>query len=188
MAGRLQERGGVLGTTVERPAAAVFLFPLLLALGVAIVAARLMAFVLSRRRRGDARRVTAWYLAVRRLASSSRLATLFVVAASLALAMFAASQTMVSSLRTTVDAKAEVFVGSDVQLQIGPDTAVPADLGFPATISTRSREAGRFPDTDRLFDLISIDPATFEAAAYWNRLVLRPIGHGADGPAQRRVR
>jgi putative ABC transport system permease protein len=74
----------------------------------------------------------------------------------------------VSSLRTTVDAKAKVFVGSDVRLEIGPDTPVPADLGFPATIATRSRQMGRFTDTDKQFDMIAIDPATFESAAYWN--------------------
>ena len=164
----LHSGGGVTGTIVERPASAAFLFPLLLALGVAIVAARVVAVALMRRRRGDASRVSAWYLAVRRLASSSRLASLFLVAASLALAVFVASQAMVSSLRTTVDAKSKVFVGSDVRLQIGPDTQVPPNLGFPATIATRSRQMGRFTDTDRQFDMIAIDPATFESAAYWN--------------------
>ena len=132
----LRSGGGVTGTTVERPASAAFLFPMLLALGVAIVAARAVAVALTRRRGGDASRVSAWYLAVRRLASSSRLASLFLIAASLALAVFVASQAMVSSLRTTVEAKAKVFVGSDVRLQIGPDTQVPPDLGFPATIAT----------------------------------------------------
>ena len=53
-------------------------------------------------------------------------------------------------------------------MQIGPDTQVPPNLGFPATIATRSRQMGRFTDTDRLFDLVAIDPATFEAAAFWN--------------------
>jgi hypothetical protein len=168
MAGRLHSRGGVLGTSIQRPAPAVFLFPLLLALGVAILIARVLAVALSRRRRGDPQRVSAWYLAVRRLASSARLAMLFLVAAALALAVFAASWAMVSSLRTTVEAKAKVFVGSDVQLQIGPDTAIPPNLGFPATIATRSRQAGRLADTDLPFDLLAIDPATFEGAAYWN--------------------
>ncbi len=168
MVQRLSSGGGVTGTTIERPASAAFLFPLLLALGVAIVAARVFALALMRRRGGDASRVSAWYLAVRRLASSSRLATLFMVAASLALAVFVASQAMVSSLRTTIDAKAKVFVGSDVRLEIGPDTQVPPDLGFPATIATRSRQMGRFTDTDKQFDMIAIDPATFEPAAYWN--------------------
>ena len=167
-AGRLHARGGMLGSTVERPAPTVFLFPLLLALGVAILVARLMILALSRRRRGDRTHVSAWYLAVRRLASSSRLTMVFLVAATLALAVFAASQTMVSSLRSTVDAKAKVFVGSDVQLQIPPDTQIPSDLGFPATIATRSKEAGSIPGSDGQFDLLAIDPATFEAAAYWN--------------------
>ena len=165
---RLDSGGGVTGSTVERPASAAFLFPLLLALGVAIIGARLFAVALMRRRGGDAPRVSAWYLAVRRLGSTSRLAVLFLVAASLALAVFVASQAMVSSLRTTVGAKAKVFVGSDVEMQIGPDTQIPTNLGFPATIATRSREIGRFTDTDRLFDLVAIDPATFEAAAFWN--------------------
>ena len=61
-----------------------------------------------------------------------------------------------------------MFVGSDVQLQIGPDTVVPPNLGFPATIATRSRQAGRIPNTDRSFDLLAIDPDTFGQAAYWN--------------------
>jgi hypothetical protein len=135
---------------------------------VAILAARLMVLALSRRRRGDRTHVSAWYLAVRRLASSARLTMVFLVAATLALAVFAASQTMVSSLRSTVDAKAKVFVGSDVQLQVGPDTQVPSDLGYPATIATRSKQAGLIPGSEAQFDLLAIDPATFEAAAYWN--------------------
>ena len=168
VASRLRTTGGALGTTIERPAPAVFLFPLLLALGVAILAARLMVVLLARRRRGDPNRVSAWYLVIRRLASSSRPAMLFLVGSSLALAVFVASQAMVSSLRTTVEAKAKVFVGSDVELHVGPDTQVPPDFGFPATIATRSRQAGRLPDSDVQFDLLAVDPATFEGAAYWN--------------------
>ena len=168
MSRRLHSTGGVLGSAVQRPAPAVFLFPLLLAFGVAVLSARLLIVALSRRRRGDTRRVSAWYLAVRRLASSSRLAVLFLVASALALAVFTASQAMVSSLHATVEAKAKMFVGSDVQLQIGPDTTVPPNLGYPATIATRSRQAGRIPNTDRSFDLLAIDPDTFGQAAYWN--------------------
>ena len=45
---------------------------------------------------------------------------------------------------------------------------IPPNLGFPATIATRSRQIGRFTDTERQFDLVAIDPATFGAAAFWN--------------------
>jgi Predicted permease. len=93
---------------------------------------------------------------------------LFLVASSLAFAVFAASQGMVGSLRATVEAKAKVFVGSDVELQVGPDTQIPADLGFPATIATRLKLAGRLPNSDVQFDLLAIDPTTFEGAAYWD--------------------
>jgi putative ABC transport system permease protein len=167
MAGRLRSRGGVLGTGIERPAPAVFLFPLLVSLGVAILATRAFAIGLAWRSRHGTMRVTARYLAIRRLASSSRLAALFVVAASLALAVFAASQAMVGSLRTTVEAKAKVFVGSDVQMQIGPDTVIPPRFAFPATIATRSRQAGHIHDTDIAIDLLAVDPTTFDRAAYW---------------------
>jgi putative ABC transport system permease protein len=157
--------------TIQGPAAAVFLFPLLLALGAGVVAARVMALALATSSRRQARdtRVSAWWLTTRRLRSSGRLPQLLLVAGSLALVVFVSSQTLVSSLRTTVEAKAEVFVGSDVEIHVGPDTELPgAGYPFPVTKVTRSREAGSFTGTDVKFDLLAIDPATFPSAAYWN--------------------
>lgn len=107
-------------------------------------------------------------MARRRLTSSVRLAMLFLVVVSIALSVFAASRAMVGSLRATVEAKAKVFVGSDVQLQIGPDTSIPRGFAYPATIVTRARQAGYLPGGELQFDLLVVDPATFASAAYWN--------------------
>jgi hypothetical protein len=168
---RLESEGGVIVTgRVARPGAAVFLFPVLLALGAGVLIARLVALLLAvgRGRRRERGRVTAGYLAVHRLTSSVRLAALFLVAGSLALAVFAAAQASVRSLRTSVEAKAEVFVGSDVQLQVGPDTTVPDGFPFPATIADRSRDAGTLGKGVQRFDLLALDPETVPGAAYWN--------------------
>ena len=50
-----------------------------------------------------------------------RLTVLLVSAAALCLGVFVNAQTMVRSLRATVDAKAGVFVGSDVQVWVDHD-------------------------------------------------------------------
>ncbi|MGZ4137492.1 MAG: hypothetical protein ACXVPX_07975, partial [Actinomycetota bacterium] len=165
---RLANGGLVSSGQIERPAAAVFLFPLTLSFGVAVLAARLTTVLIGRARSSGTSGVSAWYLARRRLASSARLAMLFLVVASLALSVFAASRAMVGSLRATVEAKAKVFVGSDVQLQIGRDTTVPKGFAYPATIVTRARQAGYLSGGELQFDLLVVDPATFESAAYWN--------------------
>ena len=92
----------------------------------------------------------------------------FLVAATLTLAVFAASQTMVSSLRSTVDAKAKVFVGSDVQLH-PPRYADPVRPGVPlcgATIATRSKER-EDPGLGRGVDLLAIDPRR-SSGGLWN--------------------
>ena len=162
--GGLVESGGLL-----RPGGAVFLFPLALSLGVGILAARLLVVSLARRRPGRHAGISAWFMAERRLSSSSRLAALFLVASGISLAVFASAQAMASSLRATVDAKARVFVGSDVQVRIGllsvPDTA---GYPFPVTGASRVRDAGAIGGTEQRFDLVAVDPATLEGAAFWD--------------------
>ncbi|MEO8477754.1 MAG: FtsX-like permease family protein [Actinomycetota bacterium] len=172
--GGLVESGGLL-----RPGAAVFLFPLALSLGVGILAARVMVFALTRQRTAGRRTgISAWFMAERRLSSSSRLTALFLVASTMSLAVFASAQAMASSLRATVDAKAGVFVGSDVQVRIGllsePDAA---GYPFPVTSASRVRDAGAIGGTEQRFDLVAVDPATLEGAAFWDEAFsAEPLG------------
>ena len=77
---------------------------------------------------------------------------MLVGAAALCLGIFINGQTMVRSLRSTVDAKAEVFVGSDVQVLIDYTAPAQESFPFPITRATRSKyagslEPGRSPST-----------------------------------------
>ena len=171
MARRLEGGGAIVESGgIERPGAAVFLFPLLLALAIGILAARVMtiALTLGHRRAKGSPGAGPWWLASRRLRTSGRLPQLLLIAGSLTLAVFVSSQGMVHSLRTTVDAKATVFVGSDVQVVVNRDMEPAPGFGFPVTSVVRSRDAGAFTGSTLRYDLLAIDPDTFESAAFWN--------------------
>jgi putative ABC transport system permease protein len=171
MARRLEGGGAIVESGgIERPGSAVFLFPLLLALAIGILAARVMtvALTLGHRRAKGSPGAGPWWLASRRLRTSGRLPQLLLIAGSLTLAVFVSSQGMVHSLRTTVDAKATVFVGSDVQVVVNRDMEPAPGFGFPVTPVVRSRDAGAFTGSTLRYDLLAIDPDTFGSAAFWN--------------------
>jgi putative ABC transport system permease protein len=77
-------------------------------------------------------------------------------------------QTMVRSLRATVDAKAGVFVGSDVQVVV--DYTAPEQGAFPMPItrSTRLRNAGELVPSGQSFDILGVEASTVADAAYWD--------------------
>jgi len=162
--GGVEQIGGI-----ERPRPAVFLFPLMLALAAAIVGARIarLALTWSRRVRRSIGSGATW-LAIRRLRSAPGLTSLLLVAGILSLTIATAALATVASLRTTVRSKAEVFVGSQVQVQVEGPAEITAEFPFPLTTATRLHDAGTLDDTDTSFDLLAIDPATFAGAASWN--------------------
>jgi hypothetical protein len=167
----LHAGGGLVGAgEVQRPGAPVFLYPIAFASAVGILVARVaaVAIVWRSRARGNAG-VSAGWLAVRRVASSIRLAVVFLIAAAIAVSVSVSAQALVSSLRTTVVAKAKIFVGSDVQAQVVPGAIAPTDFPYPLTEAERAPDAGHFDDlpTDK-FELLVIDPSTFVEAAFWN--------------------
>ena len=168
LAGRLAEGGVVESGGIERPEPAVFLLPLMVALGAGILAARVTRLVVRRAARSGGAGATAPWLAIRRLRAGPALTSLFVVAGILTLAVSAAALATVASLRATVEAKARIFVGSEVQVQVASD-ATPAP-GFPYPVSrvTRFREAGSLDDGETTYDLLVIEPDDFASAAYWN--------------------
>lgn len=152
---------------IRRPSALLLAFPVLFVAGFATVSARLL--VTGLRRTGpkvDASPVS--YLAVHRLTGLPGLTVLLVGAAALCLGVFVNGQTLVRSLRSTVDAKAGVFVGSDVQVLI--DYTAPEQERFPLPItrSTRLKYAGTLLPGDVPFDILGIDAETIAGAAYWD--------------------
>jgi putative ABC transport system permease protein len=168
LAGRLEEGGVVESGGIERPEPAVFLLPLMVALGAGILAARVTGFVVRRAARSGGSRVTASWLAIRRLRAGPALTSLFVVAGILTLAVSSAALATVASLRATVEAKARIFVGSEVQVQVASDAVPAPGFPYPTTRVTRFRDAGSIDGGEASYDLLVIEPDDFASAAYWN--------------------
>jgi hypothetical protein len=116
---------------------------------------------------------------------------LLVGAAGLSLGVFIQGQALARSLEFTVDAKAKVFVGSDVQAWIHPDSHAPADFPLPVTRVARARQAGTGHPGGALFDLLGVDPTTLANGAFWSDRfasepledLLRRLDGAGGGPA-----
>jgi putative ABC transport system permease protein len=154
-------------THALRPSPYLLAFPVLFLVGFATLAARAASFGVRRLRDRSGRFAPSSYLAVHRLAGTAALTSSLIAASALCFGLFVHAQTLVGSLRTTVDAKAKVFVGSDVEGRVSFDTPSPANPPYPFTRVTRLSDAGTLPNGSDV-DLLTIDPATFASAAYWN--------------------
>lgn len=154
-------------TGVRSPSLALVAFPFLFLAAFSTLAARLAAVVWGWLRRVTDRGGAAAYLASRRLAGGRAFTVLLVGAAGLCLGTFLHAQIVSRSLSMTVDAKAGVFVGGDVQGRIDYHTPIPDRFALPTTRVVRSPAAVRLPG-GRALDLLAIDASTFEGAAYWN--------------------
>jgi FtsX-like permease family protein len=167
---RLNAGGALIEDTrldILRPSALLLVFPVLFVAGFATLGARILVEVLRRTGGRASGRSPVTYLAFHRLTGLPKLTVLLVGASALCLGIFIDSQTMVGSLRATVDAKAGVFVGSDVQVLI--DSSAPEQEVFPLPITraTRVKYAGTMTPGDVPFDLLGIDPETIVGAAFW---------------------
>jgi putative ABC transport system permease protein len=164
------------GLKVERPSAALLLFPVLFIAGAAVLAARAFRLGLGWIQPRTAGLSPASYLAANRLAGGPKLAVLLFAASALCFGVFAHAQTVVGTLKTTIDGKAKLFSGSDVRVRVDPDYPLPARFPLPITKVTRIRSAGKFAGTDRQFDLLAVDPATLPSVGYWReRFADRPL-------------
>jgi putative ABC transport system permease protein len=167
---RLRSGGAVTvdqGLNTQTPSLLLFAFPVLFLAGfVALVARGVVWFLRRARRRSGAYGVPA-YLATHRLAARPRLTMLLITASGLCLGLFVQSQMVARSMAATVDAKAGVYVGSDVQARIDDINETPTDFPFPLTRVDRRPFAGDLR-ADVPFDLVGIDANTFASAAFWD--------------------
>jgi hypothetical protein len=167
---RLRSGGAVvvdrsLGTTA--PSLLLFAFPIAFLAGFVALVARVVVVVLRWARGRSGGWGASAYLAVHRLAARSRLTLLLIAAAGLCLGLFVQAQTVARSMRTTVDAKAGVYVGSDVQARIDGVNATPETFPLPVTRAVRRLQAGELrPGVP--FDLLAIDTRTFASTAFWD--------------------
>jgi hypothetical protein len=167
---RLNEGGALIEDPrldITRPSPLLIAFPVLFVAGFAALGARIVVEAL--RRTGSAwERSPVAYLTIHRLTGLPRLTVLLVSAAALCLGVFVNAQTMVRSLRATVDAKAGVFVGSDVQVWVDHDSPPQGSFPLPITRATRLKYAGSLLPGEQRFDMVGIDPDTIVDAAFWN--------------------
>jgi hypothetical protein len=153
---------------IRRPTSALFGFPFLLVAGFTALGARLLVGMLRRALPRSGRLAHAPYLALHRLTEAPRLTVLLVAAAAVCLGVFVNGQAMTRSLRTTVAAKAGLFVGSDVQVLIDYDAPHEERFPLPVTRATRLRYAGQLLPQGISFDMVGVDAATLAQAAYWD--------------------
>ncbi|MBA3690254.1 MAG: hypothetical protein H0W82_02435 [Actinobacteria bacterium] len=171
---------------VDRPSSLMLAVPILLLAGAMGVGVRLFRWIAAALRARSDRYGPASYLAVHRLAAAPALTAALFVASGTCLGVFVEGQTLVRSLQTTVDAKAKIFVGSDVQGRIDRRTQPVGPLAVPVTRVTRLPRAGTL-DTGAEFDLLAIDPGTFASTAFWNDAFADEpldalVGRLGDGP------
>jgi putative ABC transport system permease protein len=167
---RLRSGGAVvvdpaLGT--KAPSLLLFAFPIAFLAGSVALVARGVVLSLRWARGKSSGWGTPAYLAVHRLAARPRLTLLLIAAAALCLGLFVQAQTVASSMEVTVDAKAGVYVGSDVQARIDSVNETPERFPLPLTRVVRRIQAGELR-TAVPFDLLAIDPETFATTAFWD--------------------
>jgi putative ABC transport system permease protein len=136
--------------------------------GFAILGSRLLVALLRRAGSHMGRASPAPYLAAHRLTGLPGLTVLLMGASALCLGVFVNGQTMVRSLRATVDAKAGVFVGSDVQVLIDYRAPEQELFPLPLTRSTSLKYAGELLPSGIPFDILGVDAATVADAAFWD--------------------
>ncbi len=167
---RLRSGGAVvvdrsLGT--EAPSLLLFAFPLAFLAGFVALVARGWSWSCGGRGARSGGWGTPAYLAVHRLAARSRLTLLLIAAAGLCLGLFVQAQTVARSMGDHVDAKAGVYVGSDVQARIDSVNETPERFPLPLTRVVRRLQAGELR-TAVPFDLLAIDTETFASTAFWD--------------------
>ena len=152
---------------ILRPSALLLAFPVLFVAGFATLGARILVEVLRRTGPRASGRSPVTYLTVHRLTGLPKLTIMLVGASALCLGIFIDSQTMVRSLRATVNAKAGVFVGSDLQVLIDSNAPEQERFPLPITRATRVKYAGELSPGGIPFDMVGIDPETIVDAAFW---------------------
>ena len=140
------------------------LMPVVLIFAAAVAGAavvKMLFGLIAARARG--RRV-AGYLAARRLAGAPGMVQVLVAATACAAGVMFYGTTVSRSVEETAEAKARVFIGSDVGVQLSANADLP-DLPLKATVVARVQRATLAPNLD--VAMIGIEPDTFADAVYW---------------------
>jgi hypothetical protein len=109
----------------------------------------------------------ATYITLRRLAGAPRLVSALVCGCAIAAGLFVHATTISQSLDRTLEAKAQLFIGSDVAASVPPEYQLPDGFPHASTKVVRVNQAGLVDDR-YIVDLIAVDPQTLPKVAYWD--------------------
>jgi putative ABC transport system permease protein len=161
---RLDRIGGVqqAGTQIQGGDLVAQAFPLVSAVAAATLLTRPLRWLLRRLRRTGDRLPTPVMLGWRRVLAEPGVSVTIVAATALATAFAVQATSLTDSVARLMHDKSAVFVGSDLAVAVLDEPASTHDLGAAATVVERVQD--RDP---RSVEVLGIDPATFEAAAFW---------------------
>ncbi|HKD97122.1 MAG TPA: FtsX-like permease family protein, partial [Micromonosporaceae bacterium] len=154
----------VAGVVVHVPAR-LLVVPLMVIIGAAAFAGRLTVVWLRRRTRNASPRSSALYIGLQRIAREAAIVVLLAGATAAPIALAAYGGTVTRSVGASVDAEAEMHVGSDVVVNVPKGTQIPASLAGQATLVSRIN--GLILNGVQT-DILSVDPETFAQGAYWD--------------------
>jgi putative ABC transport system permease protein len=154
-------------TGIRVPSLTILVFPVLAIGAVATLVARLAVFAAEGGRERTDRSPPWLFLAARRLTADAGSSLVFAATAGLCIGIFVMAQTVAASLSDTVEAKAELFVGSDVQATISYDAPVVASFPLPVTRVSRVPAAATLVPGGAQVDILAVDPRTLADAAFW---------------------
>jgi putative ABC transport system permease protein len=154
-------------TGIRVPSLAVLLFPVLAIAAAGTLAARLAVLAVASARERTDRWPSPAFLAARRLTADAGSSIAFIAAAAACLGVFVMAQTIVGSLRETVDAKSALFVGSDVHGTVAYDAPSVTAFPLPITRVTRVPAAATLVPDGAQVDLLAVEPRTLAGAAFW---------------------
>lgn len=160
------QRDGIRGDTAEALAdPRLTLVPIALVLSGGVIGAELLRFGVAAVASRLKYRSPSLYLAAKRLTGATTMPRVLVVAAACSLGVAVYGFTISTTIEATAGAKARVFVGSDYGAFVGSNSETPK-IGLP--ITQVAKIDGIKLASGGTVTLMGINPATFEAAAYWN--------------------
>jgi putative ABC transport system permease protein len=145
----------------------ILLFPILFVAGTSGLAVRVIGRFLPALRGAARGRSHAVYLATRRVAAAPRIALALISATALAIGILVYAGTLTRSVAATSNAKALVFLGSDVSVTVAEDIPVPGPIRADSTKVTVIDSAYFLPDQQPL-DVLGVDRGTFAKGAFWD--------------------
>ena len=155
------------GTSAPAVQTGFVVFPLVFLVSLSALFARLLGLGLRRPRVRTATKdapVPVW-LATRRLIGAPQAAGVVVASIAVALGVFVYAAALTQSQRSTLFAKADTFVGSDIAANTHSIVRLPSSLAGNATevLVDRTETVG-----STTVDVIGVNPSTFGRGAFWD--------------------